>query len=45
MLVFLELNNITMLYTQEELASIILNVAASISTYEDLLNWIEQHQT
>lgn len=44
MLVFLELNNITMSYTQEELANIILNVAASISAYEDLLNWIKQHQ-
>lgn len=40
MLVFLALNRIELEYSQEELYSIILNVASSQVTIEDLSTWI-----
>ena len=44
MLIFLELNGIVLEYTQKELSDIILAVAASAATAEDLLDWIVGHQ-
>lgn len=44
MLVFLELNGISLEYTQEELSDIILSVAADKSDFRDLLKWITDHQ-
>ena len=44
MLVFLALNDIRLQYTQEELYTIILDVAAGKSSQEKLLTWIEDHK-
>ncbi len=44
MLVFLALNGIEIAYTQKELYETILNVASGKLEYEDLLEWILQHQ-
>lgn len=44
MLVFLALNKIELDYTQEELTSIILNIASSECNFNDLLDWIIEHQ-
>lgn len=44
MLVFLALNGIEIEYTQEELANIILNVAAGDCSFENLVKWIVNHQ-
>ena len=44
MLVFLALNDINLQYTQEELYTIILDVAAGKSSQENLLTWIEDHK-
>ena len=44
MLVFLALNKIDLDYTQEELTSIILNIASSKCNFDDLLAWIIEHQ-
>lgn len=44
MLVFLALNKIELDYTQEELISIILNIASSECNFNDLLDWIIEHQ-
>ena len=44
MLLFLILNGIELEYTQKELADTIIKVAASVSTFEDLLHWILQYQ-
>ncbi len=45
MLVFLALNGIELIYTQKELYETILDVAAGELGYEDLLEWVLQHQT
>ena len=45
MLVFLALNKIELEYTQQELSDIILKVAADKCSFEDLLNWISEHQS
>ena len=45
MLVFLALNKIELDYTQEELISIILNIASSKCDFNDLLDWIIKHQS
>ncbi len=45
MLVFLALNGIELTYTQKELYETILDVAAGELGYEDLLEWVLQHQT
>ena len=44
MLIFLELNGIILEYTQKELTDIILDVAASVASADDLLEWIIAHQ-
>ena len=44
MLVFLALNRIELEYSQEELYTIILNIASSQATIEDLSSWIIDHQ-
>ena len=44
MLVFLAINGIELEYTQEELYTIILEVAASEATYDDLLAWVLDHE-
>ena len=44
MLVFLALNGIELTYSQEELYTIILSVAAGQKSYEDLSEWILNHQ-
>ncbi len=45
MLVLLELNGIELEYEQEELADVILSVAAGDSSYEDLLRWLFSHES
>ena len=44
MLTLLLLNGIELEYTQQDLADIILRVAAGESVYDDLLTWILNHQ-
>ena len=44
MLVFLALNGIEMNYTQKELYETVLSVAAGSLEYEDLLQWVLDHQ-
>jgi len=44
MLTFLIINNIELKYTQEELTDIVLQIAASEKGYDDLLDWIIEHQ-
>lgn len=44
MLLFLYFNNVELSYTQEELSNIILMVASGEKNYEDLLDWIIEHQ-
>ena len=43
MLVFLELNNIHISYTQEELSSIFLEIASGKKGHDELLIWIVTH--
>lgn len=45
MLVLLALNGIELIYTQDELSDLILKIAASTASYEDLLAWILKHET
>lgn len=44
MFVFLALNGIELSYSQEELYTIILEVASGTASYERLLEWILSHQ-
>lgn len=44
MLVFLALNGIELQYTQKELYTEILDIAAGINDYDQLLQWILKHQ-
>ena len=44
MLVFLVLNGIELKYTQKELYETILDIAAGKIEYEDLLQWVLNHQ-
>ena len=44
MLVFFELNNVILSYTQKELADMVLAVAASTMDYEAMLEWVQNHQ-
>ena len=44
MLVFLALNGIEMKYTQKELYETVLSVGAGSLEYEDLLQWVLDHQ-
>ena len=45
MLMFLALNGVELVYTQEELVQIILNIAAGSTTFDELLIWLIDHQT
>lgn len=44
MLVFLELNGISLKYTQKELYEMILSVADGSLEYEGMLEWVLEHQ-
>ena len=44
MLVFLALNGRELEYTQKELSNIILEIAAGSKEYDDLLQWIIEHE-
>lgn len=44
MLVFLAVNGYELRYTQKELSDLILDVAADRKDYDDLLQWILEHQ-
>lgn len=44
MLLFLYFNNIELQYTQKELSEFILQIAYGTKNYENLLNWINEHQ-
>ena len=44
MLVFLALNGISLFYTQDELASVFIKTAAGEVDYEDLLQWVIDHE-
>lgn len=44
MLVFLEINGYELSYTQTELSDIILEVASDEKNYEDILQWLLEHQ-
>lgn len=44
MLTFLAINGIEISCTQKELSDIILDVAAGKTSYDDLLNWLLNHQ-
>lgn len=43
MLLLLEINGYTLEYTQEELIDLILAVAASNKSEEELLYWVKDH--
>lgn len=45
MLAFLEINGIELSYTQEELITVILNVASDKCSFEELVRWIISHQS
>lgn len=45
MLVFLEINGISLEYTQEELYTTVLDVASGKAYVEELTTWILNHQT
>lgn len=44
MLVFLELNGISLQYSQDELSNVILDIASGNKGFEELLSWIIEHQ-
>ena len=44
MLIFLALNGIELSYTQKELYETILDVVAGKKNYEELLDWVIEHQ-
>lgn len=44
MLVFLAINGYELSYTQKELSDIILEVASGEKNYEDILQWLLDHQ-
>lgn len=44
MLVFLSANGYELQYTQKELTDLILDVAADKKQYEDILQWLLEHQ-
>lgn len=44
MLIFLKINGFELCYTQKELSDIILKVASSEKSDEDMLHWIIEHQ-
>ncbi len=44
MLVFLAINGYELEYTQDELSNLILDVASDEADYEDILQWLLEHQ-
>ena len=44
MLVFLALNGVDLDYTQDELSGIFLAIASGSAGYDDLLQWISEHE-
>lgn len=44
MLIFLELNGISLQYSQDELSNVILDIASGNKGFEELLSWIIEHQ-
>ena len=44
MLVFLSINGYELEYSQKELSDLILDVAADKKQYEDVLQWLLEHQ-
>ena len=44
MLVFLALNGIFLSYTQDELSSVFLKIAAGEIDYDELLQWVINHE-
>ena len=44
LLVFLELNDIKLTYTQKELQEMVFSVADGSWEYEDVLEWLREHQ-
>ena len=44
MLTFLAMNDIELEYTQKELYEAILKVAASEASFEELLDWVLDHE-
>lgn len=44
MIIFLDLNGIELCYDDEEIINLILGVASSKLSEDDLYNWIESHQ-
>ena len=45
MLIFLEINGISLEYTQKELYTMVLDVASGILDTEEITKWILNHQT
>ena len=45
MLMLLELNNVTLRYTQKELIKLGLDIASGLAKYEDILDWIIRHRS
>ena len=45
MLTVLAMNGIELKYTQKELYKVVLKVAAGLATFEELLNWVLDHET
>ena len=43
MLTFLDINQLSLSYKDEDLISAILNVAAGTMNYDELLNWLKTH--
>ena len=43
MLVFLEINQLSLSYEDEELISTILQTASGMLDYNGLLNWVKEH--
>ncbi|MCD7904366.1 MAG: type II toxin-antitoxin system death-on-curing family toxin [Clostridiales bacterium] len=44
MLLFFEINGISLCYTQDELSDFILKIASDEKQYKDLINWILKHK-
>ena len=44
MLVFLELNHIELCYTQQELSDMVLAIASGAMTFEQMAQWVMDHQ-
>ena len=44
MLVFLALNDVYLDYSQDELIDVVLKVASGENDYDQLLNWVLNHQ-